>query len=279
MGQLSPSGTASREDTNQSETQSGHCDNHLHDDLLFVCLFVVVAVVAAAASVVPILCCRSAGANLRRYNEAALISEVRDLLNSWSAHINESCCVFVRLPKHSRGVLIGERGDSRTPLQRGDPRLRPIPFPTRRPTLKEVRATHARLAAVYVGVVGGEGPGRPASGKKKGISPVKSGVAASQGKALGAGLPNKGPHPCTLPGSAGSALRSDPDTTTTTVIDVDGTPDATDTTSAQVSSAKTKKRKKDKKKPTAPPPPPPPPPPLQGVFVCVCVCCVCVCDV
>lgn len=98
---------------------------------------------------------RSAGASLRRYNETALMTEIRDLMTSWSAYTEEASCIFIRVPKHSKGVLIGNRGD-KAPFLRGDPRLRDIPFPTRRPTFKEVQATHTRLATVYVGVVRAE---------------------------------------------------------------------------------------------------------------------------
>ena len=36
-------------------------------------------------------------------------------------------------------------------FSKDDRRLRPIPFTTRRPTLKEVKSAHGRLAAIYVG--------------------------------------------------------------------------------------------------------------------------------
>lgn len=110
---------------------------------------------------------RSAGATLRRYNEAALMAEMRGLMECWSGYIREASCIFLRTPKHTRGVLVGERGGG-APFARGDPRLREIPFSTRRPTLKEVAATHARLATVYVGVAaGGSSPGRPTVGEGK----------------------------------------------------------------------------------------------------------------
>lgn len=98
---------------------------------------------------------RSAGASLRRYNEAALEQEIRDLIGSWTEHVKEASCIFIRTPKYSRGSLIGDRG-TKAPFTRGDPRLRVLPFPTRRPTLKEVQAVHKKLATIYIGLVKGD---------------------------------------------------------------------------------------------------------------------------
>ena len=89
---------------------------------------------------------RSAGASLRRYNEAALTAEIRNLIGSWSSSVKEASCIFLRTPKHSKGLFVGEKGL----FPRGDERLRSIPFQTRRPTLTEVRATFGRLSSLYV---------------------------------------------------------------------------------------------------------------------------------
>lgn len=93
------------------------------------------------------------------------MTEMRDLMTSWSGYIEESSCIFIRTPKHNRSVLIGDAG-SKAPFERGDPRLRDLPFPTRRPTLKEVTSAHARLATIYVGVAGGGSPGRKREGEE-----------------------------------------------------------------------------------------------------------------
>lgn len=114
---------------------------------------------------VPWVICRSAGASLRRYNEAALMTEMRDLMTSWSAYAAEASCVFIRIPRHSRRILVGDKGD-RAPFLRGDPRVRDLPFATRRPTLKEAKAVHARLATIYVGVVR-SGETRPPAGRPR----------------------------------------------------------------------------------------------------------------
>ena len=94
--------------------------------------------------------CRSAGASLRRYNEAALAQEVQDLLASWSVHVEGADVIFIRTPKGYQSIFTGGRNP---PLSRDDPRIRGIPFVTRRPTFKEVKRVHSCLAAIYVGGV------------------------------------------------------------------------------------------------------------------------------
>ena len=85
---------------------------------------------------------------MRRYNEAALEQEIRDLLASWSGYTEEATAIFIRTPKYSKGVFMGGKGAL---FSKDNPRLRPIPFTTRRPTLKEVKSVHTRLAAIYAG--------------------------------------------------------------------------------------------------------------------------------
>ena len=95
---------------------------------------------------------RSAGASLRRYNESALMGEIRELISSWSDHVEGATAIFIRTPKYGKGVFIGDgtaSGGNGAPFVRTDPRLRSIPFATRRPTVKEVQNVFSKLAAVY----------------------------------------------------------------------------------------------------------------------------------
>ena len=95
---------------------------------------------------------RSAGASLRRYNESALVGEIRELISSWSSHVEEATAIFIRTPKYGKGVFIGDgtaSGGNGAPFLRTDPRLRSIPFATRRPTVKEVQNVFSKLTAVY----------------------------------------------------------------------------------------------------------------------------------
>lgn len=91
---------------------------------------------------------RSAGATLRRYNEAALEREVQELLAFWSTHMKEANAIFIRTPKTHQSIFIGGRNP---PLSKDDHRIRGIPFVTRRPTLKEVKRVHSCLASIYIG--------------------------------------------------------------------------------------------------------------------------------
>ncbi|XP_032046141.1 ankyrin repeat and zinc finger domain-containing protein 1 [Aythya fuligula] len=90
---------------------------------------------------------RSAGASLRRYNEAALLKDIQDLLTAWAQHLEEAQRIFLRAPRHNRALLFGGRNP---PLSRGDPRICHIPLSTRRATLREVLRVHAALATLQV---------------------------------------------------------------------------------------------------------------------------------
>ncbi|CAM6128731.1 unnamed protein product [Calypogeia fissa] len=88
---------------------------------------------------------KSAGASLRRYNEAALQKEIRDLLSGWVGHIQAASHIFVHAPSANGQALFG--GES-APLSRTDPRIRRIPFTTRRPTYKEAKRVHHILTTI-----------------------------------------------------------------------------------------------------------------------------------
>ena len=73
----------------------------------------------------------SAGASLRRYNEAALQNEVRELLRSWKDEMDKCELVFIRATGSvTRRTLFGYEG---AVLKSNDPRIRRFPFTTRRP--------------------------------------------------------------------------------------------------------------------------------------------------
>ncbi|XP_010076727.1 PREDICTED: ankyrin repeat and zinc finger domain-containing protein 1 [Pterocles gutturalis] len=95
----------------------------------------------------PGLAPRSAGASLRRYNEATLLKDIQELLAAWAQHLNEAQRIFLRAPRHSRAVLFGGKNP---PLTRGDPRIYHIPLSTHRATLREVLQVHATLASLQV---------------------------------------------------------------------------------------------------------------------------------
>lgn len=91
---------------------------------------------------------KSAGASLRRYNEASLIQHVQEILESWSAHINNSSAVLYRaVGPHNRTVLFGGKNP---PLDKNDFRIRPLPFPTRRATFREIKRVYDILSTMEI---------------------------------------------------------------------------------------------------------------------------------
>uniref|UniRef100_H3DGD0 Ankyrin repeat and zinc finger peptidyl tRNA hydrolase 1 n=1 Tax=Tetraodon nigroviridis TaxID=99883 RepID=H3DGD0_TETNG len=90
---------------------------------------------------------KSAGAALRRYNEAALVKDIQDLLVSWSEHLQEASAVFIRAPSYNKGIFFGGRA---APLDKKDPRIRSIPFATRRATFREAQRVHEVLSTIHV---------------------------------------------------------------------------------------------------------------------------------
>ncbi|KAI3355769.1 hypothetical protein L3Q82_004341 [Scortum barcoo] len=88
---------------------------------------------------------KSAGAALRRHNEAAL--DIQDLLVSWAEHLKEASAIFVRAPSYNRTIFFGSRN---APLSKKDPRVCTLPFATRRATFREVQRVHEVLSTVHV---------------------------------------------------------------------------------------------------------------------------------
>ncbi|KAF5922556.1 hypothetical protein HPG69_017929 [Diceros bicornis minor] len=92
---------------------------------------------------------RSAGANLRRYNEATLYKDVRDLLAGpdWAKALGEAGTILLRAPRSGRSLFFGGHG---APLERGDPRLWDIPLATRRPTFRELQRVLHKLTTLHI---------------------------------------------------------------------------------------------------------------------------------
>ncbi|XP_067459514.1 tRNA endonuclease ANKZF1 [Thunnus thynnus] len=90
---------------------------------------------------------KSAGAALRRHNEAALVKDIQDLLLSWVEHLKEASVIFVRAPSYNKTIFFGGRT---APLDKKDPRIRTLPFATRRATFREVQRVHEVLSTVQI---------------------------------------------------------------------------------------------------------------------------------
>ncbi|KAF2030725.1 ankyrin repeat and zinc finger domain-containing protein 1 [Setomelanomma holmii] len=89
----------------------------------------------------------SAGSSIRRYNETALVNEVRELLSSWKLLIDTAELVFVRATgSTNRRTLFGPYEGQ--VLRSNDPRNRGFPFSTRRATQKELMRAFIELTRV-----------------------------------------------------------------------------------------------------------------------------------
>ncbi|PFH59617.1 hypothetical protein XA68_12104 [Ophiocordyceps unilateralis] len=91
----------------------------------------------------------SAGSSLRRYNELALVQDVRALLADWKALLDTSELLFVRATgSTNRRTLFGPY-DGQV-LRHNDSRLRGFPFSTRRATQKELMRSFIELTRLKV---------------------------------------------------------------------------------------------------------------------------------
>ncbi|XP_038045046.1 ankyrin repeat and zinc finger domain-containing protein 1-like [Patiria miniata] len=88
---------------------------------------------------------KSAGASLRRYNEAALVEDIHALLACWDDQIRDCHRIFLRAPSYNKNAFFGGKNP---PLDRRDERIVTIPFATRRPTFKEIQRVHGLLSTV-----------------------------------------------------------------------------------------------------------------------------------
>ncbi|XP_068602379.1 tRNA endonuclease ANKZF1 [Brachionichthys hirsutus] len=90
---------------------------------------------------------KSAGAALRRHNEAALVQDIQNLLSSWAEHLKEASAIFVRAPSYNKAIFFGGRAAL---IDKKDPRIRTLPFATRRATFRETQRVHGVLSTVHV---------------------------------------------------------------------------------------------------------------------------------
>lgn len=89
----------------------------------------------------------SAGSSLRRYNEAALTNEVRDLLLNWKTMIDSADLIFIRATgSTNRRTLFGPYEGQ--VLYSNDVRYRGFPFSTRRATQRELMRAFVELTRV-----------------------------------------------------------------------------------------------------------------------------------
>lgn len=91
----------------------------------------------------------SAGSGLRRYNEQALVQDIRALLQDWKALLDTSELLFVRATgATNRRTLFGPY-DGQV-LRHNDTRIRGFPFSTRRATQNELMRSFIELTRLKV---------------------------------------------------------------------------------------------------------------------------------
>ncbi|KAL2198600.1 hypothetical protein P885DRAFT_32058 [Corynascus similis CBS 632.67] len=113
----------------------------------------------------------SAGASLRRYNEQALVEDVRELLSDWKALIDTSDLLFIRATgSTNRRTLFGPY-DGQV-LRPNDSRIRGFPFSTRRATQNELMRAFIELTRLKLREIQPEAPTpAPADETAKGSKP------------------------------------------------------------------------------------------------------------
>lgn len=90
---------------------------------------------------------RSAGASLRRYNQAQFLEHIQDIISQWTEDFKGCSLILYRaVGSLNQAAIFGKN----SPIKKDDPRLRVLPFPTRKPTFKEVQRVHSTLASLEV---------------------------------------------------------------------------------------------------------------------------------
>ncbi|KAK2045183.1 ankyrin repeat and zinc finger domain-containing protein [Colletotrichum somersetense] len=102
----------------------------------------------------------SAGSSLRRYNEQALVEDVRSLLQEWKGLLDTSELLFIRATgATNRRTLFGPY-DGQV-LRHNDPRIRGFPFSTRRATQNELMRSFIELTRLKVREINPEDEAKP----------------------------------------------------------------------------------------------------------------------
>ena len=91
----------------------------------------------------------SAGSSLRRYNEAALEKDIRELLADWRQMIDSAELLFIRATGKTNRKIIFDKHEGQV-LKQNDPRIRGFPFNTRRATQGELMRSFKELTRVKV---------------------------------------------------------------------------------------------------------------------------------
>ena len=91
----------------------------------------------------------SAGATLRRYNEQALVEDVRNTLKQWKPLIDSCQLLFIRATGSTNKQTLFGPYDNQV-MHANDPRIRKFPFTTRRATKDELMRAFIELTRLKV---------------------------------------------------------------------------------------------------------------------------------
>lgn len=86
----------------------------------------------------------SAGSTLRRYNEAALRTDIQNLLKQWMPYLEKCDNIYIRARSTQDKKIFLEDGF----LNKDDPRIKSFPFTTNRPTVGELKRIWCELTYV-----------------------------------------------------------------------------------------------------------------------------------
>lgn len=90
----------------------------------------------------------SAGSSLRRANEAALEKEIRELLDEWRSHLDNVSSIYIRANgPTNKNILVNYPN---APISGKDPRIKSVPFTTKRATASEIKRVWAELSHVKI---------------------------------------------------------------------------------------------------------------------------------
>uniref|UniRef100_A0A1I7U3L0 BVLRF1 domain-containing protein n=1 Tax=Caenorhabditis tropicalis TaxID=1561998 RepID=A0A1I7U3L0_9PELO len=87
---------------------------------------------------------KSAGAQLRRYNEQKMKEEIQSIMSSWKSRLQKSPLIFIRCAAYHRNIFF----EADAGIEVRDPRIRTIPFETKRPNIDEIQDCWQRLQTV-----------------------------------------------------------------------------------------------------------------------------------
>ncbi|KAJ5785954.1 uncharacterized protein N7503_011166 [Penicillium pulvis] len=91
----------------------------------------------------------SAGSTLRRYNEAALEKDIRELLIDWRKMIDTAEVLFIRATGNTNRKILFDKHEGQV-LKQNDPRIRGFPFNTRRATQAELMRSFKELTRIKI---------------------------------------------------------------------------------------------------------------------------------